>query len=564
MRGNLFGLVNHLLRRADHGRAPHGQRTGPVGPHPHRGGRRVAMDNLDLAFVNPDHLGNHLWEGGLMPLPVAVAAGHHADRTGRVYPHGRAFIKPCPRTELPHEVRRGNPASLNVAVHAQTAQLTAFLGLHQTRLEAGKITDLRQLIHRRVVIARVIFHRHRRGIGELGDEVLTTQFNRIDTQFPRSLVHDALQLERRLRPPSATIGINRHRVGKHGLHIHIDQRRLVVARHQCAVQPCRDRRREGRQVRAHIRIGLGPKRGEVIVAVQRQFDLGHMIAAMRVRHKRFGTRRGPFDRTPDLLGRKGAECLLRVMEDFGAEPTAHIRGNDAQLMLGDAQHERTHKKPDHMRVLAGGIERVVICAGVPVPYSHARLHRVGDKAVVDQFQRGHMRGLLKRCVHRVAVFFNKAPVVAKVACQIVMNLRGTVLNGGFHVDDRRQFFQIKLNRFRRIARLFQALGHNGTDWIAHMAHLALRQHRVRGFLHRLAMAVGDLPPARDRPDPFEIGSGENAHHTGHGVCRRSINPVDLRMRHIRAQEMHIGLAVNVDVVRIASASCQKPHVFAPL
>mmetsp|Transcript_24093 Transcript_24093/g.44614 ORF Transcript_24093/g.44614 Transcript_24093/m.44614 type:complete len:431 (-) Transcript_24093:2837-4129(-) len=415
-----------------------------------------------------------------------------------------------------------------------------------------------------MVVPGVVLDRHGRGIGELGDKVLAAQRDGINAQFARGLVHHTLQLEGRLGAACPTVCIDRHSVGKHRLHVHIDQRRLVVPGHQRAMQPCRHRRGKGRQVRAHIGMGVGAQCGKVIVRVQRQFDLGHVVTAMGVRHERLGPARRPFDRTVTGLGGKGAERFFLVMEDFCAEPATHIGGYNAQLVLGDAQHKRAHQQPDHMWVLRGGIKRMLIRAARIITHRNAGLHGVSHQTVVDQLQRGDVRGLVKGLVHRVLVFLNKAPIIAQVVGQIVMDLRRAVGQRGLHVHNGGQLGNIDVDRFGGVAGLLKRLGHNGGDRFAHVADLALGQHRVGRFLHRLAVFVGDLPAAGNGPHTFEIRAGKHLDHAGHGFGGAGVHRSQRPMRNVRAQEIHVRLSVNVDVIRIVADPCQKPYVLAAL
>ncbi len=76
MRCDLLGLVDDLFGCPHHGRPAHGNRAAAIGAHAHRRIGSVAMHDLDHIGVNSDHLGHHLCERGLMPLPVAVTTGH--------------------------------------------------------------------------------------------------------------------------------------------------------------------------------------------------------------------------------------------------------------------------------------------------------------------------------------------------------------------------------------------------------------------------------------------------------------------------------------------------------
>ena len=97
--------------------------------------------------------------------------------------------------------------------------------------------------------------------------------------------------------------------------------------------------------------------------------------------------RGPLDRAADRLGGEGDEGLLGVVEDLRAEAAADVRGDDPQLVLGDAEHEGAHQQPDDVRVLRGGPERVLVVAGVVLADRGPRLHGVRHQPVVDELER---------------------------------------------------------------------------------------------------------------------------------------------------------------------------------
>ena len=88
--------------------------------------------------------------------------------------------------------------------------------------------------------------------------------------------------------------------------------------------------------------------------------------------------------------------------------------------------------------------------------------------------------------------------------QVVVHLRRARLQRRAHVDDGRQLLDVELDRLGRVARLRQRLGDHRGDRVAHVAHLALRQHRVLRLRHRLAEAVGHLPAAGNAADRLEV------------------------------------------------------------
>src|SRR3546814_16460807 len=105
--------------------------------------------------------------------------------------------------------------------------------------------------------------------------------------------------------------------------------------------------------------------------------MGDVIAAVGVRGEALRSLGRPLDRTAHLLGRPGADGLLRVAEDLGAEAAADIGRDHPQLVLVEAEHEGAEDELQEVRVLAGRVERVVV--GAAVVRSHKR--RVGTEYV---------------------------------------------------------------------------------------------------------------------------------------------------------------------------------------
>ena len=279
---DLFGLVDDLFGGAHHGRATDRDRARAIGAHAEGDLGGVTMNDVDHRLVNAKHFGNHLREGGFVPLPVAVCADKDGDGAGGVHPDRGRVIEARAGAELANEVGWRDATGLDKAVDAKTAQFAVLFGLCTAGCEARDVHQLFHLVHGRMVVAGVIGHRDGRFIREFRDEVLAAERDRIDTKFAGGFVDDALKLERRLGATCPTIGVNGHGVGEHRFYVHLNRRRLVVAGHQGAVQPCWHGGGECGQIRAHVRHGVSTHADKVVVRIQRQFDLGHVVAAMGV------------------------------------------------------------------------------------------------------------------------------------------------------------------------------------------------------------------------------------------------------------------------------------------
>src|SRR5215469_16503179 len=104
-----------------------------------------------------------------------------------------------------------------------------------------------------------------------------------------------------------------------------------------------------------------------------------MVTAVGIRHKTFGTLSGPLDRLLHLARSPRDNRFLGIVVDLRTEATTNVGRNDAELVLRNVQHKRTHQKPDDMRVLAGGVERIVAAVWIVIAKRGSRLHRVRDQ-----------------------------------------------------------------------------------------------------------------------------------------------------------------------------------------
>ncbi len=156
------------------------------------------------------------------------------------------------------------------------------------------------------------------------------------------------------------------------------------------------------------------------------------------------------------------------MIDLRAEAAADIGGDDAQPRFRDVQHEGAHQQPDHMRVLAGRVERVFAGGPVELADRRARLHRIGNEPVVDEVELDDPGRLGERGIDRGAVA--QMPVVADIAGRLAPHLRRAGLQRRGRIDDRRLDRIVDRDLLGGVARLSEALGDDDGDRVADMAH----------------------------------------------------------------------------------------------
>ena len=81
------------------------------------------------------------------------------------------------------------------------------------------------------------------------------------------------------------------------------------------------------------------QRGDLAVLRRSDLDVGVMVAAVRGVEIVLGAIFEEFHRPAKLLRQPQHQWHVEVEEDLGAEPAADIRGDDPNLLLGNAEHE---------------------------------------------------------------------------------------------------------------------------------------------------------------------------------------------------------------------------------
>jgi hypothetical protein len=117
---------------------------------------------------------------------------------------------------------------------------------------------------------------------------------------------------------------------------------------------------------------------------------------------------------------------------------------------------------------------------------------------------------------------------------------------------------------RGVLGLIVGFGDDGGIGVAHMAHLAMGQHRALGFAHGRPVAAVDQPACRVAAHILEILAREDGQNTRHLCCIGGVDRLDPTMRHARADKDRIGLAVQRHVVGVNPATGQKADIFAAL
>ena len=190
-----------------------------------------------------------------------------------------------------------------------------------------------------------------------------------------------------------------------------------------------------------------------------------------------------------------------------------------------------------------------------------RLHRVGYQPVVGKAQLGNFRGMGECRIHRCLV--TVTPVITGVVGYFVMDQRRVAL-GMRQINHGGQDFVINIDQLGGILGQAGRLGDDQRDLIAHMAHLALRQHRVRWLFHRTAVLVVDQPTAGQTAHLGlgQIGTGKDVQHTLGRSSARDVDRFDSCMRMRAAQKVGVTLARQHHVIGVLASAGQKTEILA--
>ena len=200
----------------------------------------------------------------------------------------------------------------------------------------------------------------------------------------------------------------------------------------------------------------------------------------------------------------------------------------------------------HVRRLLRVVDRELLLGGAPVGNLAARLQR--HTGVAAKFEGGvdHVVGLRKGLVHAARV---QAAGEAQVVAQLGVNHRGAGVEGGFHVDHRRQQLPLDLQVLQRVFGLGAGVGHDGHHRFALPVRALHRQRVLRGRFHVGQVAQGGDPRLANFG---QHGAVCHQQHAGHAARKVSLDAGDAAVRHWAAPVHHMGHARQLDVVDVTA------------
>ena len=142
---------------------------------------------------------------------------------------------------------------------------------------------------------------------------------------------------------------------------------------------------------------------------------------------------------------------------------------------------------------------------------------------------------------------------------------GTGFARSVRAHDRGQGLVVDFDQFGCVFRLLRRFGNDDRDMIADIAHLALREARVRWFFHRLIVDVGDQPAAGQAVDARlgKVFAGESCDHAGGHCGLGGADTENFRVCVGGSDEMRVGLVRQRHVVGVVAGSGEKAVVLTP-
>ena len=211
------------------------------------------------------------------------------------------------------------------------------------------------------------------------------------------------------------------------------------------------------------------------------------------------------------------------------------------LSFGSLEHEFGERIAHEMRALRRGIERRAAARRIVFGNGVARLHRIGDDAVVDEVERDDARGLGERGLGRLGVAHVVVPVEHHIAGDMVEQLRRAGRDRVFGIGHRRQrsySTSIASAASRAAGKVSATTSATGwPTWRTLPSASTGRGVSCRGLPSRLVSGIVQGMS----PSPSARTSSPVATNSTPGMRRAAvaIDALDVRMGHRRAQ--HEGL-----------------------
>ena len=418
-----------------------------------------------------------------------------------------------------------------------------------------------------VVVAAVVSHTERVGVREGGcsNQVSAAQRDPVEPVGARRKIDQPFDDEHDLRPAGAPIRAGRGGVAQHRPRPRIDHRNIVEARHQLGAF---GQRHERGGIGAEIAEVRGAQRQEIAVGVQSELRLDLQIAGLVVAEKRLLPVTRPFDRAAKPARAPGDERKLWIRGIARAEITADISGDDAHLLLWQAQHGG-HILPRPPYAAAACVKRNAAAHEIELGQRGPRLHRYAGHALYPGRQAHDAFGAGER--RRGGRVIADTGFEHDIRTEIVGQQRSVLLGCRRGAGRGSQGLIVDLDVLHGISGGSKRLGDDESHGFAGETRPLDRQRelpadRTRHPVESLETYIGRMAGRRGIGHRSEtvgqvIGARQNCQHIWHrdGVCRPDCAQPGMRVRRPDHEDVH--LVRQIEIVAVAALAGQEPLVF---
>ena len=300
------------------------------------------------------------------------------------------------------------------------------------------------------------------------------------------------------------------------------------------------------------------------VAPRGDLDLVHLVARVAGRHHVLAAVLRPLDGPARDNGGRRDQQVLGIARRLGAEATAHIGGDDANL-VGRQTERRDEPLLDEVDDLGRVPRRQRFVARVPLGDHAARLDR-----------HAHVALDLEALLHRDVGLGERRGGIAEAGLEedgdVVAPLRVDDLRPRLgardHLRDDGQRLVLDLDQ---LAAVFSERATGGQDHrhdLADEAHAVPRHGELGDLLHRDVHARRE--PRRNRAEkrqrlhePLEIGEGEDVGDARQPARRLGLHGEDLGVTVRAPDEGRVEHPGQLDVVHVAAIAAQIARVLFP-
>ena len=432
----------------------------------------VAPDQIDLVHRDAGLLvGQHAPRRDVA-LAVRRCAGEH---------DGPAIVEHLDLGVLAERVDPAGDLDIDADTDAEllagaTCPPRCLLGSQRRIVRSGE-----HLVERPFEVADVVGLADHGGVrlGELGDQVLPSQLDRIHAELGGEHVHQPLRCRGRLGSSGSAVRSDRCRVGDDARGSALDVGDVVDRRrHRSGHEWSQD----GADLDPSSAVldGMQAVVGDLAVPVATHRDVLDLAPAVAEGHHRLGSVLSPPQRTTDTLRQHPEEDLFGVARDLGAEAATNIGGDDPQLLAGQAIAGHDRVTGALCPLCAEPLVQPGRAAGLGDPGDRrsADLEWAWRDALVDEPAGDDDGTIGEVLVTGVVGHAERHRVEHHVAAGALVEQRGRD-HCYLGVDQRFQHVVVDNHLFEGIFALLTIFGDDRGDRLADESHLVDRQHAAR-------------------------------------------------------------------------------------